>query len=369
MSPPIQIPVADTFLCGNEKKYVLEALESGWISSIGPHVKKFEEAFARYVGVSHAGACSNGTTALQLAYHACGIAKGDEVIMPNFTFVATANAATYLGAKPVFVDVDEKTWNIDVHQIEAKISPKTKAIVPVHIYGVPCDMARILKIAKKHGLKVIEDCAESHGASFGGKRTGSMGHASAYSFFGNKIITTGEGGMVTTDDDILFERVQFLKSHAMDRKRRYFHPEVGYNFRMTALQAAFGLGQLEGIDSIIAHKQRIAQRYCELLADVPGISFQEDQPGGKRVHWLFNIRIGREFGKTRPEVEWGLAQQGIDSRNTFIPMTDLPMYHEAEGYPVSHRISEEGLSLPTGAALTESQIQTVAEAIRKMARA
>lgn len=357
------IPIAETFLCGNEKKYVLEAVESGWVSSIGPFVKRFEESFAKHVGTRFAATVSNGTTALHLAYLACGVGHGDEVIVPDLTFVATANAAAFIGAKPVLVDVDEKTWNMDPRHIEERITSKTKAIVPVHLYGVPCDMAPILAIAKKHGLKVIEDCAEAQGATYGGKKVGSLGDCAAFSFFGNKIITTGEGGMVTTDDPAIFERVQFLKSHAMSPTRRYYHPEIGFNYRLTALQAAFGLGQLEGVETILAHKRRIAERYVRGLEGVRGIRFQADQANGSRVHWLFNICVEKEFGISRDELGKKLREKNIDTRPVFFPLSKLPMYVEGRPNPVASRLSECGLSLPTGTGLLDEQVDRVVAAI------
>ncbi len=354
------IPVAETFLVKNEKKYVVEAIESGWVSSKGPFVERFETAFAKYIGTDFAASCSNGTTALHLAYLACGLKANDEILMPNLTFVATANAAAYIGAKPVFVDVDPNTWNMDPQQIEAKITKKTKAIVPVHLYGVPCDMDPILEIAQKHNLKVIEDCAESHGAAFHGKKTGAFGDCAAFSFFGNKIITTGEGGMVVSNNEKLIARVNFLKSHGQDPVKSYWYPETAFNYRMTALQAAFGLGQLEGIDQIIEKKIAVSAYYRRQLKDNPKIRFQDSYPDSKSVYWLNSILVPAE---KRDGLAMALKQQAIETRRVFYPLSALPMYSTKERFPASDSISECGLSIPSSCHLSTEQLDRVILAI------
>lgn len=358
------IPVADTYLTGNERKYVVDCLDTGWVSSAAPIIKKFEEKYAQFIGTKYASSCSNGTVALHLAYQACGIGPGDEVIVPNLTFIATANPARYLGAKPVLAEVDEHTWNIDPDSIEKKITPKTKAIVPVHLYGVPCDMKRIMEIAHKHGLKVIEDCAESHGATFHDKKLGSWGDAAAFSFYGNKIITTGEGGMITTNDSHVIDQIDLYKNHGMRPSRRYWHEVVGYNYRMTGLQAAFGMGQLEGIDDILAKKERIGLHYQQLLGDLPGLKWQQVPVGGKRVYWMMNIRVTPEFGMTRDQLVEELKRNNIDTRLLFYPMNELPVYQSDEAFPISQRISREGMTLPSGTTLTPVQIERVASVIK-----
>jgi len=364
-SNPKFIPISDLYFTGNEKKYVLEAVESGWISSQGVFVKKFEEAFAKFSRTHFATSCTNGTAALHLAYQACGIARGDEVIMPNLTFVATANSAAYLGAKPVFVDVEPNTWNINSDLIEKKITPKTKAIVPVHLYGVPCDMKPILEIAQKNDLKVIEDCAESHGAKYRGKKTGSLGHCAAFSFFANKILTTGEGGMVTSNDPEIISRINFLKNQGMDPQRRYWHPEIGYNYRMTALQAAFGLGQLEGIETAIRQKQRIATYYEKNLPPLHGLSFQQTTLNSKRVYWMFNILVNHPQ-VTRNQLSDKLKNSGIDSRPVFFPLNHLPPYQSKESFPETERISQQGISLPSGATLSKDHLERIVETIKSI---
>lgn len=365
MTNPEFIPVADTYLTGHEKKYVMEAVETGWVSSIAPIIKQFEEKYARFVGVKHATSTSNGTVALHLAYEACGIGPGDEVIVPNLTFIATANAAKYVGAKPVMVDVDPHTWNLDPALIEKKITPKTKAIVPVHLYGVPCDMKPIIEIAQKHGLKVIEDCAESHGAEYGNKKLGAWGDVAAFSFYGNKIITTGEGGMITSNDSELMDKITLLKNHGMRPEKRYWHTVVGYNYRMTGLQAAFGMGQLDGIQEILEKKERIGQYYQKLLGEEPGLQMQATPANGKRVYWMMNIRVTPSFGKTRDQLVEILKAHHIDTRLLFYPLNELPVYESNESFPHSRAISREGVTLPSGTNLTSAQIERVSDVVRK----
>lgn len=354
------IPIADLSLVGNERKYVLEAIKSRWISSQGPFVERFEKAFSNYIGTKTSSTCSNGTVALQLAYQACGVGKGDEIIVPAFTFVATANAATYLGAKPVFADVDAKNWTLDPERIEEKITKKTKAIVPVHIYGVPCDMKPIMEIAENHGLKVIEDCAEAHGAEYHGKKVGRFGDCAAFSFFANKIITTGEGGMVVSNNEEIFQRVGFLKNHGMDPQKRYWHPEVGYNYRMTALQAAFGLGQLEKIEEIIEKKQKIRARYKKEL-DSEHICFQESPPNTRCVWWINSIRVP---SSARDALISFLKEKKIDSRRVFYSLEELPPYKNSKPLPISFDLSQRGLSIPSGPFLSNAQLQKVIESLQ-----
>jgi len=265
------IPVCVPSLKGNEKKYVNDCLSTNWISSAGKYVELFEQKFSRYCDTRHGIATTNGTTALHLAMAACGIGPGDEVIMPTFTIASPAFAALYGGAKPVFVDAQPDTWNIDPDQIEARITRKTKAIVPVHIYGHPCDMAPIMRIARKHKLLVIEDAAEAHGATYKGKKVGSFGHAACFSFYGNKIITCGEGGMVVTNDARIARRCRSLKDLSFQKKRRFWHEDLGFNYRMTNIQAAIGLAQLEKITAYIKSRRDNARLYNSYLDQIPGI--------------------------------------------------------------------------------------------------
>jgi len=355
------IPVAEPDLRGNEKKYVADCIDSTWISSLGKYISEFEEKFSGYCGSAYGVSVFNGTVALQLALAALNIGKGDEVIVPDFTFVATANAVTYLGATPVFVDADKKTWNMDVEKIKEKITDKTKAIIPVHLYGHPCDMDPILELAKQHNLYVIEDAAEAHGAEYKGKKVGSLGTIGCFSFYGNKILTTGEGGMCITNDEKLAERMRFLKDHGMTRPY-YYHPEVGFNFRMTNIQAAIGVAQLERIDDIIAAKIKSAKLYKELLSSTKGISFQPDEDYAKTVYWLHSIIVEDDFRCNRDALMKELKESDIDSRPFFIPMHELPPY-KADGFPIASEISRKGINLPSSTLLAEEDIKRICNVI------
>jgi len=356
------IPVAEPDLRGNERKYVMDCVDSTWISSLGKYITEFEERFSSYCSSGYGVSVCNGTVALQLALVALGVGKGDEVIVPDLTFIATANAVAYTGAKPVFVDVDKKTWNMDAGKIKEKITEKTKAIIPVHLYGHPCDMDPILELAKKHNLFVVEDAAEAHGAEYKGKKVGSLGDVGCFSFYGNKILTTGEGGMCITNDEKLAERMRFLKDHGMTRPH-YFHPEVGFNFRMTNIQAAIGLAQLERIEDIIAAKIKHAKLYKELLSSVQGITFQPEEPYAKSVFWLHSILVEENFRCSRDDLMKELKEANIDSRPFFIPMHELPPYR-SEGFPIASELSIKGINLPSSTLLTEEDIKRVCSVIK-----
>ncbi len=362
-----RIPVSEPVLGGNEEKYVLECVRSSWISSLGKFIPQFEEGFARFCGSKYGVAVMNGTAALQLALAALGIGEGDEVIIPDLTFVATANAVRYLGAKPVFVDSEKSSWNIDPGKIEAAITKRTKAIMPVHLYGHPCDMGPVMEIAKKHSLFVIEDGAEAHGAEYKGRKVGSIGHVGCFSFYGNKIITTGEGGMCVTNDAKLAERMQFLRDHAMSSEKRYWHPEIGYNLRMTNIQAAIGVAQLEQIEKFLAVKTRNAKLYSSLLQKVSGLTLQPQLPWAKSVYWMHSVLVDeKEFGCSRDELMAKLKERGIDSRPFFYPMHQLPMYSEGysdKDFPVAVELSRRGINLPSSVKLSEDDIRRVCAAI------
>lgn len=362
-----RIPVSEPFLNGNEEKYVLECVRSSWISSLGRFIPQFEEGFAKFCGSKHGVAVMNGTVALQLALAALGIREGDEVIVPDLTFVATANAVRYLGAKPVFVDSEMETWNIRTEKIAAAVTKKTKAIIPVHLYGHPCDMDAIMQIAKKHNLFVIEDAAEAHGAEYKGRKAGSIGDIGCFSFYGNKIITTGEGGMCITNDGKLAERMHFLKDHAMRPEKRYWHPEIGFNFRMTNVQAAIGVAQLEQIEKFIAIKRRNAQLYGSLLQKISGLTLQPETPWAKNVYWMHSVLVDeKEFGCSRDELMQKLKAKGIDTRPFFYPMHQLPMYssgYSDEDFPVATELSRRGINLPSSAKLSEGDIRHVCQAV------
>lgn len=362
------IPVANTAFIGNEKKYVDDCMESGWISSAGKYVELFENNFAEFCGVRHAIACCNGTVALHLALLALGVQTGDEVIVPTLTFVATPNSVTYCGAKPVFVDSESETWNLDPKQVEAKITPRTKGIIAVHLYGHPARMNELQDIAQRHNLFLLEDAAEAHGAICNEKVVGSIGNAAAFSFYANKIITTGEGGMVVTDDEKLAARARLLRGQGMDLNRRYWHPIIGYNYRMMNLPAAIGLAQLEKIQQQIELRKNIAELYRERLGEMPGIIFQPEQVWAKHVYWMFSIVLQTEFWQNRDAVIEILAEQGIETRPLFYPAHSMPPYIESvsgETFPVAENLSRNGLSLPTWAGLTESQIDFVCDNLKK----
>lgn len=362
------IPVANTAFIGNEKKYVDDCMESGWISSAGKYVELFENNFAEFCNVRYAIACCNGTVALHLALLALGVQTGDEVIVPTLTFVATPNSVTYCGAKPVFVDSESETWNLDPKLIEAKITPRTKGIIAVHLYGHPARMNELKDIAQRHNLFLLEDAAEAHGAICDGKIIGSIGNAAAFSFYANKIITTGEGGMVVTDDEELAARARLLRGQGMDLNRRYWHPIIGYNYRMMNLPAAIGLAQLEKIQQQIELRKNIAELYRERLEEMPGIIFQPEQIWAKHVYWMFSIVLQTEFWQNRDAVIEILAEQGIETRPLFYPAHSMPPYIESvsgETFPVAENLSRNGLSLPTWAGLTESQIDFVCDNLKK----
>jgi perosamine synthetase len=363
-----KIPVAATYLVGNEKKYVNDCLESGWISSAGKYVEMFERAFAEFCEVRHAIACCNGTVALHLALVSLGITVGDEVIVPTLTFVATANVVTYCGAKPVFVDSEADTWNLDPVQVEAKITPRTKAIIAVHLYGHPAKMRELREIARRHNLFLIEDAAEAHGALCDGQNVGSIGDVASFSFYANKIITTGEGGMVVTNDDSLAEKIRLLRGQGMDPNRRYWHPIIGYNYRMMNLAAAIGLGQLEMVKDQINARHIIALEYRTRLHKTPGIIWQEEQPWASRVNWMVSIILHPELWRNREEVIESLARQGIETRPVFYPTHTFPSYEQSaqgELFPVAKRLSANGISLPTWAGLSVEEIDHVCSALKE----
>ncbi len=358
-----KIPVAEPVFFGNEWKYVKECIDTGWISSIGDYVVRFEDGFKNYVGTSHGVSTSNGTVALHLALTALGIGKGDEVLIPDLTFIATANAVAYTGAKPVLVDVDFETWNIDAGKLEEKVNERTKAIIPVHLYGHPCDMDAIHKVADKYNLKVIEDAAEAHGAVYKGKMVGSLSDVSCFSFYGNKIITTGEGGICLTNDADLADRLRFLKDHGMSKDKRYWHPEIGFNYRLTNIQAAIGLAQLENIDLIISRKRKNAALYNSFFKDVEGITIPPEKDWARNVYWMYSILVDNSFKYARDEVISRLNENGIDTRPFFYPLHQMPPYFTTEKFEVSDKLSRQGINLPSSVKLNEEDIERIASVI------
>lgn len=359
-----RIAVAQPVLNGNERKYVFDCLDSNWISSVGKYITAFEDAFARYCGVKHAIATNNGTAALHLALVAMDLKPGDEVIIPTVTYIATANAVRYCGATPVLVDVDALTMNIDPAAIEAKITSKTKGIIPVHLYGHPADMPTINAIASKRGLWVVEDAAEAHGAEIAGRKVGSMSACATFSFFGNKIVTTGEGGMVTTDDDALAQKLRLFRGQGMDLTRRYWFPVVGYNYRMTNIEAAIGLAQMETIETSLTERARLAGWYAEALKNLrDDIVLPKDVESVKRVYWMYNIFLRKGDAVSRDAVMRQMDNDGIETRPVFYPMHVLPPYKEDTSYPVADLWAPRGINLPTHQGLTREDVERIATSL------
>ncbi len=357
---------------GKEGVYLSKCIKTGWISSEGPFVKEFEEKFSRFCGVRYGVACSNGTNALHLGLLSLDIKKGDEVIIPTFTMIATAYALIYIGAKPVLVDAEPRTWNMDVSQIEAKVSKKTKLILPVHIYGHPVEMGALWKIARANKLRILEDAAEAHGAEYKGIKAGALGDAAAFSFYANKIVTTGEGGMVVTDNEKIAEKAKYFRNMAFQKKIRYLHKDVGYNYRMTNLQAAVGLAQVLRISELVAKKRKIAALYTKKLKDIEGLATPIEEKWAKNVYWMYSILIDKKsFGISRDKFKEELLKEGIETRSFFVPMHKQPVFRSMglfrnERYPVSEYISGSGLYLPSGLNLNEKKIDFICEKIRKI---
>lgn len=365
------IPVNEPLLNGNEKKYLNECIDTGWISSEGPFIKKFEDEFAKKVNRNFGVAVCNGTAALELAVEALGIGKGDEVILPTFTIISCASAIIKVGAKPVVVDALPDTWNMDVSQIEKKITPKTKAIMVVHIYGLPIDMDPVLELAKKHNLKIIEDAAEAHGQTYKGKPCGSFGDVSVFSFYPNKLITTGEGGMVMTDNPKLDERLRYLRNLCFTTHKRFVHEDLGWNMRMTNIQAAIGLAQLERWDESIKRKREIGKLYNELLQDAEGLTLPNTHTSyAENIYWIFGITTERT-GKKAEEFIKKLGELKIGTRPFFYPIHQQPVLKRMglfinESYPVAENMYEYGFYLPSGLGITNEQINIVANTLKSI---
>ncbi len=359
----MHISLAQPQLNGNEYQYLMDAFLSTWISSSGKYIPKFEECFAHYCEKKYGVAVSNGTTALHLALLALGIKTGDEVIVPDLTFAATINAVLYTGATPVIVDIEEDSWCISPEEIEKAITPKTKAIIPVHIYGQPCDMVKICDIADRHHLYIVEDCAEAHGARFDGKKVGSFGDISCFSFFGNKVITTGEGGMCITDNKELDEKMRKFRDHGMCKNKKYYHDVIGYNYRMTNLQAAIGMGQIERIDSILEWRKELEKNYRDALRDVKGIQLQNnDISRREKITWLVSILVQPE---DREGILARLKENDIDVRCFFYPLDSMSIYkkYAKTACPVSAKIAGMGINLPTTHDVNEKSIRKIKECL------
>jgi perosamine synthetase len=392
------IPVNEPLIAPNALAYVRDCIESGWISSAGTYISRFEEAFARYLGVRHAVTTTSGTTALHLALAAAGIGPGDEVVVPDLTMIAVPYAVLYTGAKPAIVDVDPETFNMAPAGLAAflkkgcRFDPRSKALVnrrtgghlravlPVHLYGHPCPMDDILALARSYDLLVVEDAAEAHGALYypGGDKTkaikaGAVGDIGCFSFYANKIVTTGEGGMVVTQDDGLAARARRLKDLAHDPQKRFLHTELAFNYRMTNVQAAIGLAQLEEVERYIRRKQKMAASYAKYLSGVRGLTLPVEKPWARNVYWMYAILVEDDFGLSRDDLMAGLKNAGIDSRAFFVPVHDQPVFARDKAYrglrfPVSTELSRKGFYVPSGLALTSAQIKTVSRALAGFAR-
>lgn len=354
-----QIPVYQPSLVGNEKKYVVDCLDSSWISSKGKYIDLFESGIANYLGVNHAASVCNGTVALHLALLALGIGEGDEVIVPTLTYIASVNAIAYTGATPVFIDSLPDSWQMDPFDFRRKITDKTKAVLCVHLYGHPCDMDNIVPIAREHDLFVVEDCAESMGSLYKGKHTGTFGDIATFSFYGNKTITTGEGGMVTTNDETLHDRCVHFKGQGLAKHRQYWHDVIGYNYRMTNICAAIGLAQLEQIETFLAQKQQVANWYRKGFAD-SDLAFHE--PIGDVYHAYWMCSVLAPSAKDRNPLRDHLTQKGIETRPLFYPVHTMPMYSQKFArFKTAENLGWRGINLPSYPALSEQDVQYVIE--------
>lgn len=355
------IPISKPSITELEIQYVTNAVTSTWVSSLGPYIDRFEAEFAAFCGTEHAIAVSNGTVAIHLVAHALGLKAGDEVIMPNLSFIATANAVMLTGAKPVFVDIDLENLCIDPLQIEAAITPNTKAIMPVHLYGHPADMVAINAIAKKHNLWVIEDAAEAHGAAIGDKKVGSWGTCATFSFYGNKNLTTGEGGMITTNDAALAAKCRYLRDHAMSKEKRYWHTEMGFNYRMTNIQAALGCAQLERMPELMERRALVFKTYQELLGNETRIKLNRTCDWATNSYWLVCLEIEGITENQRDQIMLDLKARNIDSRPYFYPMADMPYIHDTPNTPNCNAVYKIGINLPSYIDLTTEEISYISE--------
>lgn len=366
------IPVNEPLLDGNEKKYLLECIDSGWISSEGPFVKSFEERFSTKVGRLHGIAVANGSGALDIAVQALKLGAGDEVIMPSFTIISCAATVVRAGATPVLVDADPHTWNMNVEQVASRITPRTKAIMVVHIYGLPVELEPIIDLARKHDLKIIEDAAEMHGQTYRGKPCGSFGDISTFSFYPNKHITTGEGGMLVCDDPNLAERCRSLRNLCFQSKKRFVHEELGWNYRMTNLQAALGLAQLERLDEFVERKRAMGLRYSGHLAQIDGLELMPAKTDyAENIYWVYGIVLKDTVPFDADEAMRRLGARGIGTRPFFWPMHEQPVFQRmglfaGESYPVAERLARRGFYIPSGMSLTDGQMERVVIEVKTM---
>jgi len=363
----MKIRIGEPSFGEEELNNVTEAMKSSLISAkVGRFIGEFEEKFAKYCGVKYAITTANCTASLHLALEALGIGEGDEVIVPTLTFIATANAVTYTGARPVFVDSLLDYWCLDPEKVEKAITPRTRAIIPVHLFGHPCDMDALTRIAERHSLCVIEDAAESPGAEYRRRKAGSFGEAGCFSFFGNKIISTGEGGMCLTNDRELAEKITLLKDQGMDPDKHYWHYIVGYNYRLTNLQAAVGAAQVDKLDEFISIRRKLAGIYRSLLKDVEGVVLPVEMPWARHVYWMYPVLIEDNIGLTRDELIARMDKLEIETKPFFYPLHTMPPYREKKTYPVAEDVSRRGICLPCSAKLTEVDIELVAQSLRKV---
>jgi perosamine synthetase len=366
------IPVNEPLLNGNEKNYLAECIDTGWISSEGPFVHRLEKEFAGRTGRRHGVAVCNGSAALDLAVAALRLRRGDEVILPSFTIISCAACILRAGAVPVLVDSDPLTWNMRAEQVAEKVTARTSAIIVVHIYGLPVDMQPVLEIAQKHGLRIVEDASEMHGANYRGQPCGSFGELSTFSFYPNKHVTTGEGGMVLMNDDALAARCRSLRNLCFSPPRRFVHHELGWNMRMSNLQAAVGVAQLEKLDEFVERKRRNGRLYSRKLADVPGIRAQPERTEfAENIYWVYGVVLDDDVPFDAGEAMQRLAELGVETRPFFWPMHEQPALRkmnlfDGESYPVAERLARRGFYLPSGMALTENQIDIVVAAVRKI---
>lgn len=365
------ILVNEPVLGENETKYVVDCLQTGWISSAGAYIEKFEQQWANYCGMHHGIAVSNGSAALQIAVGCLQLEPGDEVILPSFTIISCIQAITYNGLKPVLVDCEPDTWCMDVSQIEAKITPRTRAIMPVHMYGHPVDMDPVIELANRYGLKIIEDAAQVHGGEYKGRKCGGMGDISCFSFFANKIITTGEGGMLLTNDDTYADRARKLRNLCFEPGRRFVHRELGFNYRLTNMQAAIGLAQVEKIDQLVRRKIEIGQYYLSKLKSVPGIELPVERAWAKNLYWMFGLILDESTGETADSIAKKLREEGIETRPYFLGMHEQPIFKsqglfEGETYPITERIARQGFYIPTGLNLTQEIQDQVVDKLRNV---
>lgn len=364
-----RISIAVPVFRGNEKKYLNECIDTGWVSANGHFIQDFQEKFAAFCGSKYALACANGTVTLHLIVKALGIGPGDEVIMPTLTYVATANAVAECGATPAFVDSEPDTWNVSPEAVERAITPRTKAIIPVHLYGLSCDMTALLDISRRYCLPIIEDAAEAHGALWDGKRVGSMGKAGSFSFFGNKIITSGEGGMIVTDDEELYHRLMLLRTQGIDPARRYWHVMRAYNYRMTNMQAAVGLAQLENVDWHMGERRRVADTYKRLFREkLEGyVAIQKAEKPENHVYWMNSIILTGKAKKDRDTVMAEMEAKNIEMRPLFYPMHIMPPYRDTSlSCPVAESLSARGINLPSHALLHDEEIEYIVDSLREI---